>query len=84
MRLGELVVQLCLMGQRVEAVSLIGQVALARGAALLPAVQERVQREAALLGTVPRRIVVTPLGDDVTVVGAYIVARDLLYPFQRL
>jgi predicted NBD/HSP70 family sugar kinase len=84
MRLGELVVQLCLMGQRIEAVSLIGQIALARGAALLPAVQERVQREAALLGTVPRRIVVTPLGDDVGVLGAYVLARDLLYPFQRL
>jgi hypothetical protein len=49
---------------------------------VLPAVQARVQVEASLLGTIPRRIVVTPLGDDVAVFGALLVARDLLYPFQ--
>ncbi|MBI3970673.1 MAG: ROK family protein [Chloroflexi bacterium] len=81
-RLGELVVTLCLLGQRLEVVSLMGQVTLARAHFLLPAVRARVQQEAALLGVVPRRIVVTPLGDDVGVLGALLVARDLLYPFQ--
>jgi predicted NBD/HSP70 family sugar kinase len=81
-RLGELVVTLCLLGQRMEAVSLIGQVALARQRFLLPAVRARVRQEASVLGTVPRRIDVTPLGDDVAVLGALLIARDLLYPFQ--
>jgi predicted NBD/HSP70 family sugar kinase len=81
-RLGELVVTLCLLGQRLEVISLMGEVALARQRFLLPAVQSRVEIEASLLGTVPRRIVVTPLGHDVAVLGALLLARDLLYPFQ--
>jgi predicted NBD/HSP70 family sugar kinase len=80
-RLGELIVMLCLLGQRLEVDSLVGQIALARGSQLLPAVQARVQREASLLGVVPRQIAVTPLGDDVHVLGALLLARDLLYPF---
>ncbi len=82
-RLGELVVTLCLLGQRMEVVSLIGQVALARARFLLPPVRARVEQEASLLGTVPRRITVTPLGEDVAMIGALLVARDLLYPFQE-
>jgi predicted NBD/HSP70 family sugar kinase len=81
-RLGELVVTLCLLGQRIEVVSLIGTVALARAHLLLPAVEARVREEASLLGTTPRRILVTPLGEDVAVMGALRVARDLLYPFR--
>lgn len=83
-RLGELVVTLCLLGQPMEAVSLIGTVVLARAQFLLPAVQARVQEEASLLGTVPRRLMVTPLGEDVSVLGALLVARSLLYPFENL
>ncbi len=81
-RLGELVLTLCLLGQRIEVVSLIGTVALARSHLLLPAVEARVRAEASLLGTVPRRITCTPLGEDVAVLGALLVARDLLYPFR--
>jgi predicted NBD/HSP70 family sugar kinase len=81
-RLGELVRTLCLLGQRLEAVSFIGSVALARGHLLLPAVHTRMQQDAELLGTVPRRLLVTPLGDGVAALGALLVARDLLYPFQ--
>ncbi len=81
-RLGELVMTLCLLGQRIEVISLIGMVALARAHLLLPAVETRVKKEATLLGTVPRRITVTPLGEDVAVLGALLVARDLLYPFR--
>ena len=82
-RLGELVVQLCLMGQPLEVVSLAGPIATTRQHHLLPAVKSRVATEASLLGTVPRRITVTPLGDDIAVIGALLVARDLLYPFQE-
>ncbi|HEX2035440.1 MAG TPA: ROK family protein [Chloroflexota bacterium] len=81
-RLGELVVMLCLLGQGLEAVSLNGAVALARAHFLLPALRARVKEEASLLGTVPRLIRTTPLGDDVTVLGALLVARDMLYPFR--
>jgi predicted NBD/HSP70 family sugar kinase len=81
-RLGELVVQLCLLGQPMEVISLTGPIAHAREQRLLPAVRARVDVEAALLGTVPRRVVVTPLGDDIAVTGALLVARDLLYPFR--
>jgi predicted NBD/HSP70 family sugar kinase len=81
-RLGELVVSLCLLGQPVEVVSLIGMVALGRAHLMIPAVEERVKQEAGLLGTVPRRIQVTPLGEDVAALGALLVARDLLYPFR--
>jgi predicted NBD/HSP70 family sugar kinase len=81
-RLGELVVSLCLLGQPVEVVSLIGMVALGRQHLLLPAVEARVKQEASLLGTTPRRIRVTPLGEDVAALGALLVARDLLYPFR--
>ena len=81
-RLGELVVQLCLLGQPMEVVSLTGPIAHTRHRRLLPAVRARVEVEAALLGTVPRRVVVTPLGDDIAVVGALLVARNLLFPFQ--
>jgi predicted NBD/HSP70 family sugar kinase len=81
-RLAELVVQLCLLGQPMEVISLTGPIALARQHHVLPAVQARVQVEASLLGTIPRRVVVTPLGDDIAVFGALLVARDLLYPFQ--
>jgi predicted NBD/HSP70 family sugar kinase len=81
-RLGELVVTICLLGQRLEVVSLIGEVALSRDRFLVPAVEARVREEAALLGTVPRRIRVTPLGEDVAALGSLMVARDLLYPFR--
>ncbi|MGH2355550.1 MAG: ROK family protein [Chloroflexota bacterium] len=81
-RLGELVVSLCLLGQRLEAVSLIGAVALARARFLIPAVRARVEEEASLLGTAPRSVTVTPLGENVAVLGALLVARDLLYPFR--
>jgi predicted NBD/HSP70 family sugar kinase len=80
--LGQLVVSLCLLGQPLEAVSFIGAISLARAKYLLPAVKARVQEEAALLVTVPRRLTVTPLGEDVTVLGAYLMARDLLNPFR--
>jgi predicted NBD/HSP70 family sugar kinase len=83
-RLGELVVTLCLLGRRLEAVSLIGTVALARADLLLPAVRARVQQEAGLLTTVPRRLRVTPLGAGVAALGALLVARDLLTPFEDL
>jgi predicted NBD/HSP70 family sugar kinase len=81
-RLGELLVQLCLLGQPMEIISLTGQIAHARHARILPAARARVEVEAALLGTIPRRIVVTPLGEDIAVLGSLLVARDLLYPFQ--
>jgi predicted NBD/HSP70 family sugar kinase len=81
-RLGELVLTLCLLGQRLEVISLIGTVALARAHLLLPAVEARMEAEVSLLGTKPRRIRVTPLGEDVGVLGALLVARDLLYPFR--
>ena len=81
-RLGELIVTLCLLGQPIEVVSLIGMVALARSHLILPAAEARVKAEAALLGRVPRRITVTPLGEDVAALGALLVARDLLYPFR--
>jgi len=42
-----------------------------------------VQAEASVLGTVPRRVVLSPLGDDLAAYGALIVARNLLYPFQN-
>lgn len=80
--LGQLVVSLCLLGQPLEAVSFIGAISLARARYLLPAVKARVQEEAALLVTVPRRLTVTPLGEDVTVLGALLMARDLLNPFR--
>lgn len=82
--LGQLVVSLCLLGQPLEAVSFIGAVSLTRARYLLPAVKARVQEEAALLVTVPRRLTVTPLGEDVTVLGALLLARDLLNPFGRI
>ena len=82
-RLGELIVTVCLLGRPVEAVSLIGAVALARARFILPAAQARVQQEGALLGSLPRRVEVTPLGEDVTVLGAFMVARSLLYPFRE-
>jgi predicted NBD/HSP70 family sugar kinase len=81
-RLGELIVTLCLWGQPLEVVSLIGMVALGRQHLLLPAAEARVKQEASLLGTTPRRIRVTPLGEDVAALGALLVARDLLYPFR--
>ena len=80
--LGQLVVTLCLMGQPLEAVSFIGAVSLTRAHFLLPAVKARVQREAALMVTMPRRLTVTPLGEDVGVIGALITARDLANPFR--
>ena len=80
--LGQLVVSLCLLGQPLEAVSFIGAISLARARYLLPAVKARVQEEAALLVTVPRRLTVTPLGEDVTVLGAYLMSRDLQNPFR--
>jgi predicted NBD/HSP70 family sugar kinase len=80
-RVGELVVQLCLLGQPMEVISLAGHIAIARQKYLLPAVKGRVDAEASVLGTVPRRIAVTPLGDDMAVLGALLAARDLLYPF---
>jgi predicted NBD/HSP70 family sugar kinase len=82
-RLAELVVTLCLLGQRLEAVSFIGVVALARGHLLLPAVRSRVQQEATLRTATPRRLGITPLGEDVAVLGALLVARDMLYPFGQ-
>ncbi len=82
--LGELVVTLCLLGQPLEAVSFVGAVSLTRADLLLPAVRRRVQEEAALLSSVPRRLTVTPLGEDVTALGALITATDLLYPFRRV
>ena len=82
--LGQLVVSLCLLGQPLEAVSFIGAISLARARYLLPAVKSRVQEEAALLVTVPRRLTVTPLGEDVTVLGALLMARELLYPFRTI
>lgn len=81
-RLAELVVSLCLIGQRMEVVSFIGTVALARARYLLPAVQARVTSESSLLSAVPRRMVLTPLGEDVAVIGSLLVARDMLYPFS--
>ena len=72
-----------LLGRPVEAVSLIGAVALARERFLVPAVKARVDQEGALLGTVPRCIMVSPLGEDVTALGGYIMARGLLYPFSE-
>jgi hypothetical protein len=57
-------------------------VALGRQHRLMPAVEARVKQEASLLGTTPRRIRVTPLGEDVAALGALLVARDLLYPFR--
>lgn len=80
--LGQLVVTLCLLGQPLQAVSFIGAVSLARARFLLPAVRERVQKEAALLVSVPSRLTVTPLGEDVGVLGALITARDLANPFR--
>jgi predicted NBD/HSP70 family sugar kinase len=81
-RLGELIVSLCLLGQPIQVVSLIGMVALGRAHLMIPAVEARVKQEAGLLSTVPRRIRVTPLGEDVAALGALLVARDLLYPFR--
>ena len=80
--LGQLVVTLCLMGQPLQAVSFIGAVSLTRAQFLLPAVIARVQQEAALVVTMPRRLTVTPLGEDVGVIGALIMARDLANPFR--
>jgi predicted NBD/HSP70 family sugar kinase len=82
-RLGQLVVTLCLFGQRLEAVSFIGPVFLARATLLLPAIEQCVRQEEALLPMVPRRLRVTPLGEDVTVLGALLTARSLLYPFRQ-
>lgn len=82
-RLGQLVVTLCLMGQKLQAVSFIGPVALARGELLLPAVVARLHEEEPLLMTMPRRLTISPLGEDVAVVGALVLARDLLYPFKQ-
>jgi predicted NBD/HSP70 family sugar kinase len=83
-KLGQLVVTLCLLGQPLEAVSFIGSTSLARASRLLPAVRRRVEQEAALLMTAPRRLTVTPLGEDVAALGALIVAQDLLDPFRPL
>jgi len=80
-RLGDLVVGLCLLGQPLEAISFIGSVAQARHRYLLPGVRARVDEEAALLVTRPRSLRVTPLGDDVSVLGAFLMVRDLLHPF---
>ncbi len=80
-RLGDLIVGLCLLGQPLEAISFIGSVAQARHHYLLPGVRARVDEEAALLVTRPRSLRVTPLGDDVSVLGAFLMARDLLHPF---
>jgi predicted NBD/HSP70 family sugar kinase len=82
--LGQLVVTLCLLGQPLQVVSFIGAISLARGKYLLPAVEERVQEEATLLMTDPPRLTMTPLGEDVTVMGALLLARDLLNPFRPL
>jgi predicted NBD/HSP70 family sugar kinase len=81
-KLGQLVVTLCLLGLPIEAVSFIGTVSLARAQHLLPAVRQRVQEEAALLVSIPRRLTVTPLGEDVNVLGALLIARDLANPFR--
>jgi predicted NBD/HSP70 family sugar kinase len=81
-RLGQLVVTLCLLGQPLEAVSFIGSVSLARGNLMLPAVRARLEQEAALLAAIPRRLTVTPLGEDVAALGALVVAQDLLNPFR--
>ena len=81
-RLAELVLTLCLLGQPLEVVSVIGAVALAREQYLLPPVAARLKRESTLLSIVPRRVLVTPLGEDVAVIGALLIARDLLHPFQ--
>lgn len=80
-RLGDLVLTLCFIGQPLEAVSFIGSVSLARQARLLPAVRERVEEEVALLDVVPRSLRVTPLGEMPAVLGAFLHARDLLFPF---
>lgn len=80
-RLGDLVLTLCYSGQRLEAVSFIGSVSLARQHRLLPAVHARVNEEIALLDVVPRSLRVTPLGEVTSVLGAFLMARDLLFPF---
>ena len=80
-RLGDLVLTLCLSGQPLEAVSFIGSVSLARQHRLLPAVHARVHQEIALLDVVPRSLRVTPLGEVTSVLGAFLLARDLLFPF---
>ncbi len=80
-RLGDLVLTMCFSGQPLEAVSFIGSVSLARQHHLLPAVHERVREEIALLDTVPRSLRVTPLGEATVVLGAFLHARDLLFPF---
>lgn len=80
-RLGDLVLTLCFSGQPLEAVSFIGSVSLARQHHLLPAVHARVHQEIALLDVVPRSLRVTPLGEMTSVLGAFLMARDLLFPF---
>ena len=80
-RLGDLVLTLCFSGQPLEAVSFIGSVSLARQHRLLPAVHARVNEEIALLDVVPRSLRVTPLGEVTSVLGAFLLARDLLFPF---
>ena len=80
--LGQLVVTLCLLGQPLQVVSFIGVVSLARSKYLLPAIKARVDEESALLMTATPRLTVTPLGEDVTVLGALLLARDLLNPFR--
>jgi predicted NBD/HSP70 family sugar kinase len=80
-RLGDLVLTLCFSGQPLEAVSFIGSVSLARHHRLLPAVHARVREETALLDVMPRSLRVTPLGEVTSVLGAFLMARDLLFPF---
>jgi predicted NBD/HSP70 family sugar kinase len=82
-RLAELVLMVCRLGQRLDAVSLIGPVAVTRAARLLPAVRARIGEERAALPYVPRRLTVTPLGEDVTAIGALIIARGQLFPFAE-
>lgn len=81
-RLVELVVMLCLLGKRLEVVSLVGQVALARAKYLVPPVRQRVAQESLTLATALRSVRVTPLGDAVSVLGALLIARNQLYPFS--